>query len=115
MHFFRPKTLSLPRTGVEKSRGHKLANIAKTDLFTVLKAPLTSESAMSRIESENTLTFLCDQRATKHQIKRAVLQLHGVKAEKINTLNRPDGVKKAFVRLAGDADALDVANRMGLF
>jgi large subunit ribosomal protein L23Ae len=32
----------------------------------------------------------------------------------INTLIRPDGQKKAYVRLTSDYDALDVANRIGI-
>lgn len=28
--------------------------------------------------------------------------------------NRPDGLKKAYVRLAQDSDALDVANKIGV-
>ena len=33
---------------------------------------------------------------------------------KVNTLIRPDGQKKAYVRLTQDYDALDVANRIGI-
>jgi len=32
----------------------------------------------------------------------------------VNTLVRPDGLKKAYVRLTQDFDALDVANRIGI-
>jgi len=35
-------------------------------------------------------------------------------ADKVNTLIRPDGSKKAYVRLTSDYDALDVANKIGL-
>jgi len=31
----------------------------------------------------------------------------------VNTLIRPDGKKKAFIRLTPDQDALDVSNRIG--
>jgi hypothetical protein len=34
--------------------------------------------------------------------------------EQVNTLIRPDGQKKAYVRLTSDFDALDVANRIGI-
>ena len=33
---------------------------------------------------------------------------------KVNTLIRPDGEKKAYVQLAPDFDALDVANKIGI-
>ncbi len=69
---------------------------------------------MKKIEDNNTLVFLCDPTATKRQIKGAVSALYEIKAAKVNTLIRPDGVKKAYVRLTGDYDALDVANRIGI-
>ncbi|CAG8851409.1 14023_t:CDS:2, partial [Racocetra persica] len=47
----------------------------------------------------------------KRQIKEAVKKLYDVDAQKINTLIRPDGTKKAYVRLTADVDALDVANK----
>jgi large subunit ribosomal protein L23Ae len=34
--------------------------------------------------------------------------------ERVNTLIRPDAVKKAFVKLSKKHDALDVANRIGV-
>jgi large subunit ribosomal protein L23Ae len=69
---------------------------------------------MKKIEDNNTLVFLCDPKANKQQIKRAVASLYDIKAAKVNTLVRPDGQKKAYVRLTGDFDALDVANRIGI-
>lgn len=42
------------------------------------------------------------------------LQLYDIKTVKINTLIRPDGMKKAYVKLTKDYDALDVANRIGI-
>lgn len=53
-------------------------------------------------------------RANKHQIKSAVKGLYNVKPKKVNTLIRPDGVKKAYVRLSPDDDALEVANKIGI-
>ena len=37
-----------------------------------------------------------------------------MKAVKVNTLIRPDGLKKAYVKLAPDQDALDVAQKIGV-
>jgi large subunit ribosomal protein L23Ae len=69
---------------------------------------------MKKIEDNNTLVFLCDPNATKRQIKAAIADLYEIKAQKVNTLIRPDGQKKAYVRLTNDFDALDVANRIGI-
>ncbi len=80
----------------------------------MLKFPLTTESANQKIEENNTLVFIVDVRATKKQIKAAVNRMYDIQCEKVNTLIRPDGQKKAYVRLTADYDALDVANKIGI-
>jgi len=75
---------------------------------------LTTESANQKIEENNTLVFIVDVRATKKQIKAAVNRMYDIQCEKVNTLIRPDGQKKAYVRLTADYDALDVANKIGI-
>jgi len=47
-------------------------------------------------------------------IKQAVKKLYDIDVAKVNTLIRPDGKKKAYVKLAPDYDALDVANKIGI-
>lgn len=79
-----------------------------------MKFPLTTESANQKIEENNTLVFIVDVRATKKQIKAAVNRMYDIQCEKVNTLIRPDGQKKAYVRLTADYDALDVANKIGI-
>lgn len=69
---------------------------------------------MKKIEDNNTLVFIVDVKANKRQIKAAVSSLHDIQIQKVNTLIRPDGQKKAYVRLTQDYDALDVANRIGI-
>ena len=58
--------------------------------------------------------FIVDVGASKSQVKAAVNKLYDIHTKKINTLVRPDGSKKAYVRLTADYDALDVANRIGI-
>jgi large subunit ribosomal protein L23Ae len=53
-------------------------------------------------------------RPAPSQIKLAVKKLYEIDAFKVNTLIRPDGLKKAYVRLSDDFDALDVANKIGI-
>lgn len=69
---------------------------------------------MKKVEDMNTLVFLVDPRANKRQIKAAIDKLYDVEVAKVNTLIRPDGVKKAYVKLSSDADALDIANKIGI-
>ncbi|XP_048968930.1 60S ribosomal protein L23a-like [Canis lupus dingo] len=86
----------------------------KLDHYAIIKFPLTTESALKKIEDNNTLVFIVDVKANKHQIKQAVKKLYDIDVAKVNTLIRPDGEKKAYVRLAPDYDALDVANKIGI-
>ena len=69
---------------------------------------------MKKIEDNNTLVFLVDLKATKNHVKSAVKKLYDIDVAKVNCLIRPDGLKKAYVRLASDYDALDVANKIGI-
>ncbi|CAN7115806.1 unnamed protein product [Brassica rapa subsp. narinosa] len=110
--FHRPKTLT-------KARDPKYPRISATprnklDHYGILKYPLTTESAMKKIEDNNTLVFIVDIRADKKKIKDAVKKMYDIQTKKVNTLIRPDGTKKAYVRLTPDYDALDVANKIGI-
>merc|ERR1719399_1928423 len=112
VHFFLPKTLKKPRT--PKAPKRSVSRISKMDKYRIIKCPLTTESAMKKIEEFNTLVFLVDIQANKRQIREAVKGMYDVQCAKINTLIRPDGKKKAYVHLTQDYDALDVANRIGI-
>ena len=110
--FQRPKTLQLRRQPKYPRKSAPRRN--KLDHYAIIKFPLTTESAMKKIEDNNTLVFIVDVKANKHQIKEAVKKLYDIDVAKVNTLIRPDGEKKAYVRLAPDYDALDVANKIGI-
>ncbi|TPX69346.1 hypothetical protein SpCBS45565_g02582 [Spizellomyces sp. 'palustris'] len=110
-HFYRPKTLKLARQ--PKYPRRSVPRAPELDQYKIVQYPLNTESAMKKIEENNTLVFICDVRSNKRQIKEAVKRLYDVDAAKVNTLIRPDGTKKAYVRLSADIDALDVANKIG--
>ncbi|NJI29801.1 50S ribosomal protein L23, partial [Aeromonas veronii] len=110
--FRRPRTLRLPRR--PKYPRKSVAKRSRMDPYNIIKYPLTTEAAMKKIEDNNTLVFLIHLRANKNHVKAAVRKLYDVKVLKINTLVRPDGKKKAYVRLTRDYDALDVANKIGI-
>merc|ERR1712048_645601 len=112
VHFFLPKTLIKPRD--PKYPRKSTPAMTKLDKYQIIKYPLTTESAMKKIEEINTLVFLVDIKANKRQIKEAVRSMYDVQCQKVNTLIRPDGKKKAYVHLTQDYDALDVANRIGI-
>lgn len=113
IRFRRPKTLRLPPNPhcprIERSRHPKTL-----DKYGIIKYPVTSEKAMKRIEEMNTLVFICDRRANKPQIKKALKDLYDIDCAKVNTLNCFAGEKKAYVRLVKEQDALNVANKIGI-
>lgn len=84
------------------------------DKYAVIKYPLCTESAMKQIEDNNTLTFIVDVLASKYNIAAAVKELYDIEIVKVNTLIRPDGLKKAYVKLTEDHEALEVANTIGI-
>ncbi|CAN6565649.1 unnamed protein product [Malus baccata var. baccata] len=84
--FHRPRTL-------KKERNPKYPRISATprnklDHYQILKYPLTTESAMKKIEDNNTLVFIVDIRADKKKIKDAVKKMYDIQTKKVNTLIR---------------------------
>lgn len=61
---------------------------SRLDRFSIVKFPLTTESAMKKIEDNNTLVFIVDKRANKPQVKQAVKKLYDIDVAKVNTLVR---------------------------
>ena len=110
--FRRPKTLRLRRQPKYPQKSAPRRN--KLDHHAIIKFPLTTESAMKKIEDNNTLVFIVDVKANKHQIKQAVKKLYDTDMAKVNTMIKPDGKKKTYVQLVLDYDALDVANKIGI-
>ena len=112
-HFYRPKTLALPRNPkYATSIGPKKNPLLNK--HSLIQYPLTTESSMKLIEDANTLVFIVDIRANKRQIAAAVRELYSIECDKVRTLITPRGQKKAYVRLSKEHDALDVANRVGV-
>ncbi|KAL3990930.1 archaeal ribosomal protein L23 [Acanthocheilonema viteae] len=112
VHFHRPRTLKLPRS--PRYPRKSVPRREKLDAYAIIKHPLTTESAMKKIEDTNTLVFIVDIKANKPQIRLAVKKLYNIDVQKVNTLVTPNHEKKAYVRLAPDYDALDVANKIGI-
>uniref|UniRef100_A0A0R3RUX7 Ribosomal_L23eN domain-containing protein n=1 Tax=Elaeophora elaphi TaxID=1147741 RepID=A0A0R3RUX7_9BILA len=112
VHFHRPRTLTLPRS--PRYPRKSVPRREKLDAYAIIKHPLTTESAMKKIEDTNTLVFIVDIKANKPQIRLAVKKLYNIDVQKVNTLVTPNHEKKAYVRLAPDYDALDVANKIGI-
>lgn len=80
----------------------------------VISYPLMTESASIMVERENKLVFVISLKAGKTDVKKAVEELYEVKVARITTLITPQGEKKAFVKLAQEYKASDVAIKLGI-
>ncbi len=85
-----------------------------SDPYKIIIRPVHTEKAINLVEKENTLTLIVDRRASKHDIKRAVELIFNVKVERVRTLIASKGEKKAYVKLAPEYKASDIAAHLGL-
>merc|ERR1712193_89898 len=65
VHFKLPKTLKLARN--PKCPRKSVNKAPQLDQFSIVRFPLTTESAMKKIEDNNTLVFIVDPKANKYQ------------------------------------------------
>lgn len=63
-------------------------SLRRMDPYNIIKYPLTTESAMKKIEDNNTLVFIVHLQANKHHIKAAVKKMYDINIAKVNTLIR---------------------------
>ena len=87
--------------------------MAKLKPSNIIRYPVTTESAVRLIESENKLVFIVDIGANKTSIKRAVEELYQVKVNTVGTLIMRNQ-KKAFVKLRPEYKASDLAIKLGI-
>nr|XP_054095246.1 60S ribosomal protein L23a-like [Callithrix jacchus] len=109
--FRRPRTLQFRRQPKYPQKSTPKRN--KLDHSAIIKFRRTTES-VTKIEDNNTLVFVVDVKANKHQVKQAVKKLCDIDVAKVNTPIWPDGEKKAYVQLAPNYNALDIANKIGI-
>lgn len=84
--FHRPKTLALARA--PRYPRKSVPHLPRMDQYRTIQYPLNTETAMKKIEDNNTLVFIVDLKSNKRQIKEAVKKLYDVEALKIRTLIR---------------------------
>lgn len=75
--------------------------------------PIATEKAIMKVETENILTFLVDQKTTKQEIKKEIEDLFKVKIDKIRTQIRNNS-KIVYVKLNKKDLAIDLATKLGL-
>jgi len=102
---------------VKKSSDTKRAKASKfplVDPWTIVVTPLLTEKSIGMIEKENKLVFIVNRKSTKSQIRWAVQKIIEGKVENVQTLIDRKGRKKAFVKLAKEVNATDIATRFGM-
>ena len=114
LRFFKPRTLKLASHPKYAHSKLALKMPAKFDKFSVLVHPLNTEKANKAMTERNTLVFIVNARANKCQIKKSFNDILHIKPRAVNTLIRPDGKKKAYIRLRPEDDAVGVASKMGI-
>ncbi len=75
--------------------------------------PVSSEKAVKLIDMENTLLFETGRRETKQDVAREIAHLFSVKVARVRTLIR-NNKKFAYVTLAKENPAIDVATKLGM-
>jgi len=80
----------------------------------VIRYPLSTEKSIRLMEAENKLVFIVERTAKKREIKAAIEKTFQVKVVKVNTEITPKGTKKAYIKLAPENLAIDVATKLGL-
>ena len=110
------------KTKAEKNKEAKDKIKAETPIKThatledlgVLLYPLVTEKAVNMIESENKITFIVSDTATKTDIKKRVMEAYEVKAVKVNIIRDMKGRKKAIVKLDKKYKASELATKLGV-
>jgi len=114
LRFYKPHTLRLASKPKYDRTRAALKLAPKFDKYSVLVQPLNTEKANKSMTERNTLTFLVHNIANKVQIRRAFKDIFSVVPRSVNTLVRPDGKKKAFIRLRPEDEAVSIASKIGI-
>ncbi len=81
--------------------------------MSVLLYPLATEKAISLI-NDNVIIYVVDYRATKDAIKKEFEDQFNVKAAKVRISKSPSNIKKAYIKLAAQYKASDIAAKLKL-
>ena len=76
--------------------------------------PLNTEKSIRMMESQNTLMFVVDRKASKLQIKVAIEEQLGAKVKAVRTNTLLGGEKRAYVRFHTETPAIDIATKLGM-
>lgn len=84
------------------------------DPWGIVLFPLLTEKVIGKVERENKLAFIVKRNSNKKQIRWAVEKIFNVKVDGVQTMIDQRGRKKAFVKLAKEFNAGEIATRLGM-
>jgi len=114
LRFYKPHTLKVASKPKYERTKAGLKMPSRFDKYSILTQPLNTEKANKSMTERNTLTFIVHNRSNKVQIKKAFKEIFNLTPSSINTLVRPDGKKKAFIKLRPEDEAVGVASKIGI-
>lgn len=85
------------------------------DPYSIIVKPHITEKTMNLIDQNNELVFVVKRDSSKGEIKVAFEELFDQEVLRVNTHITPKGVKLAYIKLAEENEAEDVAVKMGVF
>ena len=84
------------------------------DPHKVIFHPQVTEKAVKLIETENKLVFIVAMDASRADVKRAVEILFEVRVKDVKIEITPEGQKRAYVKLAPEFMADEIAAKLGV-
>lgn len=85
------------------------------DPYAIILKPHVTEKTMNLIDQNNELAFIVSRKSNKPAIKSAFEELFGEAVLRVNTHITPKGEKLAFIKLAEEEKAEDIAVQIGVF
>ena len=106
------KAANVPKRPAYEHKAVQPVSLKRND-YKIIRGPVTSDKSTRKLEDSNTMTFWVDIKATKTEIAAAFNRLYHVKPVKVNTVITSKFVKKAYIRLPEDAEAMSIATEIG--
>lgn len=79
-----------------------------------LMYPIATEKAINMIEKNNLIVYVVDSRSTKTEIKKEFESIFKVKVAHVATIRTPKNYKKAFIKIAPQFKASEIALKLKL-
>lgn len=106
------KTLALPKRPIYEHKAVQPVALKRDD-YKIIRGPVTSDKSSRKLEDENTMTFWVDIKATKPEIAAAFNRLYHVKPVKVCTVITSKFIKKAYIKIPSDSEAMNIATEIG--